>query len=188
MGAISKAKPGPISLASGGSDAGAGVKPVKPAAKSNWFRSLWGKGGGAGAEPYPKGVISISPEDDENAPSFLDDEDAGAASGPIFLDNEDPKHLRNMQLYGVDAANRMKFGGGQQGQYGGGQQGQENNFWSSPSPANSRRITADMYSRFLGFNSPVEYSGWREAQTSGLGRALKARGDNQFVRMMLGNM
>jgi hypothetical protein len=169
---------GPISLSSRGSGAGAGVN---PAAKGNGLRSLWnnlwGNGGGAGAAPDPKGVLSIG--------------SAGGGAGAA----PDPKGVLSIGSAGggsaanssgvleLDPSTRKYLGGG------GGQQGQENNFWSSvPSPANSQQTTADMYSRFLGFNSPADYSGWREAQTSGLGRALKARGDNQFVRMMLGNM
>ena len=120
--------------------------------------SIGSAGGGAGAAPDPNGVLSIGSAGGDSAAN---------SSGVLKLDPSTRKYLGT----------------------GGGQQGQENNFWSSvPSPANSQQTTADMYNRFLGFNSPAEYSGWREAQTSGLGRALKARGDNQFVRMMLGNM
>ena len=121
------------------------------------------------------GIISLNDSDDwdEKSPLSLDSVGGSAAQGGQAT------HLRNMQLYGVDAANRMKAGGGQQGQ--------ENDFWSL-SPERGKQMTADMYNKFLGFNSPAEYSGWREARTSGLGRALKARGDDQFARMMLSNM
>ena len=123
-----------------------------------------GPSGGAGVAPDPNGVLSIRSADGDSAANS-----SGAAPDPNGV---------------------LSIRGWQQEQEGaGGQQGQENNFWSSvPSPANSRQTTADMYNRFLGFNSPTEYSGWRDAQTSGLGRALKARSDNQFVRMMLDNM
>ena len=124
-----------------------------------------GPSGGAGAAPDSKGVLSIGSADGDSAANS-----SGAAPDPNGVLKLDP-------------STRKYLGGG------GGQQGQENNFWSSvPSPANSQQTTADMYNRFLGFNSPAEYSGWRDAQTSGLGRALKARSDNQFVRMMLDNM
>jgi hypothetical protein len=138
--------------------------------------SLSSRGSGAGAAPDPKGVLSIG--------------SAGGGAGAA----PDPKGVLSIGSAGggsaanssgvleLDPSTRKYLGGG------GGQQGQENNFWSSPSPANSQQTAADMYKRFLGFNNLADYSGWREAQTSGLGRALKARGDNQFVRMMLGNM
>ena len=169
---------GPLSLSSGGS----GVDPAIAAKQK------------AEADTLAKaGPISLNDSDDgdENGPISLwdNDSDGGDENGPLWLDSVggsaaqggQATHRRNMQLYGVDAANRMKAGGGQQGQ--------ENDFWSSvPSPASSKQITADMYNKFLGFNSPAEYSGWREARTSGLGRALKARGDDQFARMMLGNI
>jgi len=149
------AKAGPLSL-SGATSSGA-------TPDANGVMSLSNKGV-AGAGPDANGVLSV-----------------GGAGGGSAAQGGQATHRRNIQLHGVDAANRMKAGGGQQGQ--------ENDFWSSvPSPASSKQITADMYNKFLGFNSPAEYSGWREARTSGLGRALKARGDDQFARMMLGNI
>jgi len=162
---------GPLSLSSGGS----GVDPAIVAKQK------------AEADTLAKaGPISLydSDDGDENGPISLNDSDDWDGKSPLSLYSGDESaaqatHRRNMQLYGVDAANRMKAGGGQQGQ--------ENDFWSL-SPERGKQMTADMYNKFLGFNSPAEYSGWREARTSGLGRALKARGDDQFARMMLGNM
>jgi len=202
------AKAGPLSL--GGGTAAKQKADATVGAKAGPL-SLGGATS-SGATPS----LNDSDDWDEKSPLSLNDSDDWDEKSPLSLDSVggsaaqggQATHLRNMQLYGVDAANRMKAGGGQQGQAthlrnmqlygvdaanrmkaGGGQQRQENNFWSSvPSPANSRQTTADMYNRFLGFNSPTEYSGWRDAQTSGLGRALKARSDNQFVRMMLGDM
>ena len=155
LGAISKATVGP--------SGGAGVTPAIAAKQKAEADTL------AKAGPLSLDSDDGSDDWDEKSPLSLDSVGGSAAQGGQAT------HLRNMQLYGVDAANRMKAGGGQPGQ--------GNDFWSL-NPEQGRQATGDMFNKFLGFNSPSQYTAWQQARASGMGRALRARANNQWIRSM----
>ena len=76
----------------------------------------------------------------------------------------------------LDPSTRKQLGGG-------GQPGQGNDFWSL-NPEQGRQATGDMFNKYLGFNSPSQYTAWQQARASGMGRALRARANNQWIRSM----
>jgi len=155
------ARAGPLSLGSesSGGPADAGGKTVTDAVTG--VTTLGGAGAGLGAGGSAGGnekVLELDPSTRKQLGG------GGQAT-----------HRRNIQLHGVDAANRMKAGGGQPGQW--------NDFWWL-NPAQGKQMTADMVSKYLGFNSLPQYTAWQQARSSGMGRALRARANNQWIRSM----
>jgi hypothetical protein len=85
-----------------------------------------------------------------------------------------------MQLYGVDAANRMKSGGGQQRQYGGGPSKAEQGFWGGPKFGDMQRYWLQMLGK-----TPSQLSSEDVARDAGYGRALQHKKNLDWIKSML---
>jgi len=136
----------------------------------------------SGVKPAAKGPISLNDSDDwdEKSPLSLDSvggSDDGDENGPLSLDSGGGTHRRNIQLYGVDAANRMKAGGRQPG---GGPSKAEQGFWGGPKFGDMQRYWLQMLGK-----TPSQLSGEDVAREAGYGRALQHKQNLDWIKSML---
>ena len=166
LGAISKATVGP--------SGGAGVTPAIAAKQKAEADTL------AKAGPLSLDSDDGSDDWDEKSPLSLDSvggSDDGDENGPLSLDSGGGTHRRNIQLYGVDAANRMKAGGRQPG---GGPSKAEQGFWGGPKFGDMQRYWLQMLGK-----TPSQLSGEDVAREAGYGRALQHKQNLDWIKSML---
>ena len=119
-----------------------------------------------------KGVLSLDSDGgDENGVLSLDSGGGSAAQGGQAT------HRRNIQLYGVDAANRMKAGGRQPR---GGPSKEEQGFWGGPKFGDMQRFWLQMLGQ-----TPSQMRGQDVAREAGYGRALQHKKNLDFIRSTL---
>jgi len=133
-----------------------------------------------------KSPLSLYDSDDwdEKSPLSLNDSDDWDEKSPLSLDSGGGRrdrhrrsHRRNMQLYGVDAANRMKAGGGQPG---GGPSKEEQGFWGGPKFGDMQRFWLQMLGK-----TPSQMRGEDLAREAGYGRAVGHKKNLDWIRSML---
>ena len=148
--------------------------------RSNWHKQPTSSKGKKGKKGN-KGIISLNDSDDwdEKSPLSLDSvggSDDWDEKSPLSLDSGGGTHRRNIQLYGVDAANRMKAGGGQPGGGPATQGGQavqggpskaEQGFWGGPKFGDMQRFWLQMLGK-----TPSQAAGEDLAREAGYGRAV----------------
>ena len=133
-----------------------------------------------------KGVISLNDSDDWDgkSPLSLNDSDDRDEKSPLSLDSGGGRrdrhrrsHRRNMQLYGVDAANRMKAGGGQPG---GGPSKEEQGFWGGPKFGDMQRFWLQMLGK-----TPSQAASEDLAREAGYGRAVEHKKNLDWIKFKL---
>lgn len=116
-----------------------------------------------GEAPKP---ISIRPEDNAGGTN---------AEGVISI-GMDPEERKLIQQHGVERGKQM-FSAGQKGGTQGGQGGQGGYGWNP-------QYTNEYFQRLMGFQNPDEYMNWQNAQSAGMGRALRAASNRRWLRAM----